>query len=140
MIQKPSLLIVTALALIVLGISCNQSSNASASDSKENGSKKMYGGAYDSELAWGKHLVQVGGCGDCHTPKKMGPMGPEQDSSLLLSGHPAKMPAPPYDPKEEKTIIWNDPTLNINWPIDKNPILSNRDKSAPVLHINNCYK
>jgi mono/diheme cytochrome c family protein len=98
MIQKPSISIVTALALIVLGISCNQSSNAS--DSKENGSKKMYGGAYDSELAWGKHLVQVGGCGDCHTPKKMGPMGPEQDSSLLLSGHPAKMPAPPYDPKE----------------------------------------
>jgi dTDP-4-dehydrorhamnose 3,5-epimerase len=46
----------------------------------------------------------------------------------------------PYNPSDEKTIIWNDPTLNINWPIDKNPILSNRDKNAPVLHINNCYK
>jgi mono/diheme cytochrome c family protein len=44
----------------------------------------------------GKYLVQVVGCGDCHTPKKMGPNGPEPDLTRALSGHPEqeKMPAP----------------------------------------------
>ena len=54
-------------------------------------------GGYESQVKWGEHLVMAGGCGDCHTPKKMGPMGPEDDSSLLLSGHPSKMPPPDID-------------------------------------------
>lgn len=36
----------------------------------------------------GKLLVTVGGCHDCHTPKKLGPKGPEPDMSRMLSGHP----------------------------------------------------
>jgi mono/diheme cytochrome c family protein len=36
----------------------------------------------------GKVLVTVGGCHDCHTPKKIGPGGPEPDMSRALSGHP----------------------------------------------------
>ncbi len=45
----------------------------------------------------GKYLVMAGHCNDCHTPKKMGPQGPEPDPALLLSGHRAdeKLPAPP---------------------------------------------
>jgi hypothetical protein len=37
------------------------------------------------------------GCNDCHTPKKMGPRGPEPDVTRLLSGHPegVKLPPPP---------------------------------------------
>ena len=31
-----------------------------------------------------------------------------------------------YSPEHEKGIIWNDLTLNIQWPI-KNPIISNKD-------------
>lgn len=31
-----------------------------------------------------------------------------------------------YDPKSEKTIIWNDPNLKINWPCS-NPTLSEKD-------------
>lgn len=54
-------------------------------------------GGYESQVKWGEHLVLVGSCGDCHTPKKMGPRGPEDDSTLLLSGHPAKMPPPDVD-------------------------------------------
>lgn len=45
----------------------------------------------------GKYLVTLMGCHDCHTPKKMGPQGPEPDYSRALSGHPedSKLPAPP---------------------------------------------
>lgn len=56
----------------------------------------QYGG-FESQVKWGEHLVLVGGCGDCHTPKKMTQMGPEDDSTLLFSGHPAQQPLPDFD-------------------------------------------
>ncbi|MHA1805704.1 MAG: dTDP-4-dehydrorhamnose 3,5-epimerase [Promethearchaeota archaeon] len=37
-----------------------------------------------------------------------------------------------YDPQLEKEIYWNDPTLNIDWKV-KTPLISNRDKNAPLL-------
>ena len=37
-----------------------------------------------------------------------------------------------YAPKYEGGIIWNDPDININWPIKK-PILSDKDKNWPTL-------
>ena len=47
----------------------------------------------------GKFLVDYGGCGDCHTPKKFGPRGPEPDMTRMLSGHPEGDKAPaPYKP------------------------------------------
>lgn len=60
---------------------------------------KMYGG-FESQVKWGERLVFIGGCNDCHTPKKMGPNGPEDDMSLMLSGHPAQMPPTAFDAKE----------------------------------------
>ncbi len=55
------------------------------------------GQGQNSAVERGKYLVNGGGCGDCHTPMKMGPSGPESDTSRFLSGHPATlvMPAPP---------------------------------------------
>ncbi len=35
-----------------------------------------------------------------------------------------------YSPAHDRGIIWNDPTLNIKWPI-KNPILSSKDSKQP---------
>lgn len=32
-----------------------------------------------------------------------------------------------YTPECEKCIAWNDPTINIDWPINKPPILSKKD-------------
>jgi mono/diheme cytochrome c family protein len=37
----------------------------------------------------GKYMVAVAGCNDCHTPKIMGPNGPEPDMSRELSGNPS---------------------------------------------------
>jgi len=37
-----------------------------------------------------------------------------------------------YDPSDEGSILWNDPDLNISWPI-ANPVLSAKDESAKRL-------
>ena len=37
-----------------------------------------------------------------------------------------------YDNESERSIIWNDPTINIDWPNKHSPILSIKDKSAPL--------
>ncbi len=49
----------------------------------------------EERIARGKVLVTVGGCHDCHTPKRMGPAGPDLEMSRMLSGHPESAPAPP---------------------------------------------
>ncbi len=47
----------------------------------------------------GQYLVTIGGCNDCHSPKKMTPKGPVPDEARLLSGHPAdeKLPEVPLN-------------------------------------------
>ena len=54
---------------------------------------------HDSLVKRGQYLVNIMGCDDCHSPKKMGPHGPEPDAALRFSGHPAAMPLAPIDPK-----------------------------------------
>ena len=95
-----ALCLFSALAVIT---SCNQpaSDNTTSVSGSDAGmaADVKYGG-FDSQVKWGEHLVTIGGCNDCHTPKKMGANGPENDMSLMLSGHPAQQPPPKYDPKE----------------------------------------
>lgn len=59
-------------------------------------------GTASPDIERGRYLVESIGCTDCHTPKKMGPNGPEPDRSRLLSGHPqddvALPPAPLQGP------------------------------------------
>ena len=42
----------------------------------------------ESQIERGHRLIIGGGCHDCHTPKTIGPNGPEADMSRMLSGHP----------------------------------------------------
>ncbi len=37
-----------------------------------------------------------------------------------------------YSPEHERGILWNDPAINIAWPVDT-PIISDRDACYPVL-------
>jgi mono/diheme cytochrome c family protein len=64
-----------------------------------------------SQVERGRMLVIGGGCHDCHTPKKIGPAGPEADLSRALMGHPQdeKIEAPfKSDPKAPWQIHIND--------------------------------
>jgi len=38
-----------------------------------------------------------------------------------------------YNPKEEISILWNDPIIRIEWPIDSVPLLSDKDANAKSL-------
>ncbi len=46
------------------------------------------------------------------------------DVSYLLSST--------YDPATESGIVWNDPDIAVEWPVES-PLLSERDKQAPTL-------
>lgn len=38
-----------------------------------------------------------------------------------------------YAPEHERAIAWNDPELNISWPLISEPLLSEKDRQAPQL-------
>ena len=43
--------------------------------------------ASKASIERGRYIVKTGGCGDCHSPKVMGPHGPVEHPTLALSGH-----------------------------------------------------
>ena len=38
-----------------------------------------------------------------------------------------------YAPECDRGIIWNDPEIGIEWPMDITPVLSEKDEKAPLL-------
>jgi len=38
-----------------------------------------------------------------------------------------------YAPQHDRGIIWNDPSIGIEWPMDITPVLSVKDEQAPLL-------
>jgi hypothetical protein len=75
------------IALTTLALVLGAAGAASAADPKAHPDPE--------QIARGAYLVKAVGCGDCHTPLKMGANGPEPDLTRLLSGHPAAMVMPP---------------------------------------------
>src|SRR2546422_10508797 len=68
---------VALLAVLALAAGC--ANNTAPGETK----------AGQSPVERGKYMVTVGGCNDCHTPKKLGPNGPEPDMTRELSGNPS---------------------------------------------------
>jgi mono/diheme cytochrome c family protein len=90
--MKPTII---AFALL-LGASFafyNCTTSTSTASSNLDSTNARYGG-YANQLEWGKHLVIISGCADCHTPKKMTAQGPAPDLTRDLSGSssPALIP------------------------------------------------
>jgi len=44
-----------------------------------------------------------------------------------------------YAPKFERRILWNDPSIGIHWPLDKEPQLSTKDKASLPLERADTY-
>ena len=44
-----------------------------------------------------------------------------------------------YFPEHERTLLWNDPALRIEWPLDAEPILSPKDRAGTPLAKAECY-
>jgi hypothetical protein len=123
--MKKITLAITFIAVGVAGaiVACNSSEAKTAEDDN---SPAFH---YTKEQAeHGKYLVTAMGCNDCHTPLKMGPMGPEPDMARALSGHPMEVPVPHVD-----TSALND------WVMFNHTTLPLRDRGAfhspPILRL-----
>ncbi|HSF56188.1 MAG TPA: hypothetical protein VLA71_20700 [Algoriphagus sp.] len=106
--KTPIVLLLTGLS-VALFCQCSEK-KAEISASSEEATpdpSTMYHG-FESQVAWGEHLVLIGGCNDCHTPKIITPEGAVLlDSALWLSGHPAGSPSFEVDRKamESKGLV-----------------------------------
>lgn len=96
-------ILIIIMSFILIFSRCNQSQTDKTDVTKDSTQAQAalpaYGG-FGSQIAWGKHIVTIGGCNDCHTPKKMGPNGPEDNMDLELSGTPSQYPRINVDRKE----------------------------------------
>jgi len=92
MMKKYNLLLVFTSILLVLFISSCSNSPQPATNSD---SATALSG--EDLIKRGEYLVTTMGCNDCHSPKKMGPNGPEIIPELLLSGYPADRPIMKFD-------------------------------------------
>jgi len=43
-----------------------------------------------------------------------------------------------YYPEDDRSIIWNDPQIGIDWPVDS-PLVSDKDRRAPLLADAECF-
>ncbi len=100
----------TFLAVAIIGVfviafnACNQQETAKPVAAAEDPVKR------------GEYLVGIMGCDDCHSPKKMGPQGPELIMEKRLSGFPQDFKLPPVDAAMIKNgwlPIWNELTTII---------------------------
>jgi hypothetical protein len=110
-LNLPALAItITMSSFLMLACNSDRTSQDKSSPATDTVSANQYGG-FSSQVAWGQHLVSIGGCNDCHTPKIMTNMGPVPDTAMYLAGHPANVPAPQVNRTEIESkglIVTND--------------------------------
>jgi mono/diheme cytochrome c family protein len=110
--KKIPVLVTIAVLTTVFLVFCNQPTKV-----EEVASTNTSSISPDSLVKRGAYLVSIMGCNDCHTPKKMGPHGPEFDTDRTLSGHPADMPVAKFDTGTAKNwILFNQILTNYVGP------------------------
>lgn len=86
--------------LLILFISVAGLFSCTQSDKSSNSTNSPVADTATEDLVkQGEHLVQIMGCNDCHSPKRMGPNGPEIIPELMLSGYPSDRPVASFDKK-----------------------------------------
>jgi hypothetical protein len=86
--------VVGAASAVVLFVGAGEAKPAAKPADPKAAAKPMEMKASPEMVKRGGYLVAITGCGDCHTPMKMGPMGPVPDMERMLSGHPEGAPDP----------------------------------------------
>jgi hypothetical protein len=102
--------VITLSSFLLLACNSGRTNQDKSSPASDTVSANQNGG-FSSQVAWGQHLVSIGGCNDCHTPKVMTNMGPVPDTAMYLAGHPANVPPPQVNRTETESkglIITND--------------------------------
>jgi dTDP-4-dehydrorhamnose 3,5-epimerase len=44
-----------------------------------------------------------------------------------------------YFPQDERTLLWNDPSVGIRWPLEVEPVLSDKDRRGTALAALDCF-
>lgn len=81
--MKTPLFFALGLAAVLIALSNCQQQTAEAGNPSAPEAPK------EDPVKRGEYLVSILGCDDCHTPKNMGPRGPEPDMTRRFMGHPA---------------------------------------------------
>lgn len=87
-------IILSASVLAVLVLAATTACNTPAGEKTETEKTAM---TKEELVKRGEYLVNTIGCDDCHSPKVMGPQGPELDMEHRFAGHLAGSPLPPLD-------------------------------------------
>jgi cytochrome c553 len=88
--KKTILIMISTVALAAAAaLSCTQSSSGDHKTKPPVTKQEM--------IQRGSYLVNAMGCDDCHSPKRMGPNGPEIIEELRFSGHSSSHPIMPVD-------------------------------------------
>lgn len=91
--------IFTSLAIAIISVMLLNTSCTNSGEAKEETNPIAVEPTHEEIIMKGLHLVTIMGCNDCHSPKKMGPQGPEIIGDLLLSGYPSNRPLVKFDSK-----------------------------------------
>ena len=84
--QSRVALVAVSVPLTLALVACNQAPPADPAAGEQ--ASAAPAATAQSQVERGKMLIIGGGCHDCHSPKKVGPNGPEADMDRMLSGHP----------------------------------------------------
>lgn len=96
--MKKNNFLMLILAIICFSVTVTSCSNSNQKQDKTEAQPNTI--SQEDIIKRGEYLVTIMGCHDCHSPKKMGPMGPEIIPELMLSGYPSDRPIEKFnDPR-----------------------------------------